>query len=116
MRPRGLKIADLRHRITIQKLILEESPNGPVKEWIDRTERWGKIELMGLNGREKYGQIGHSEVTHRIIFRGMPDISYKDTRFKHQGKIYQPIEPPANADGLGKWTTIAVKEVQAYSK
>lgn len=101
-----------RHRVTIQERRTIPGPDGPITEWVNAETRWARVVLVGLEGREKYQQLGHSQVRNAIHFRGAVDVTLGQHRFKWRGKSYVPIEPPADPTGMGTETVVAVAEAE----
>lgn len=105
-------IGHLKDRIRVQERIIDETPTGVKRTWQDKETRWGRMVLIGLDGRAKYEQVGYSNVTHKLILRGNLDLSLADTRFIWRNKVYEPIEPAGNPDGFDDYIVMAVRHVK----
>jgi len=101
-----------RHRVTIQERQTTPGPDGPITDWVDVKTRWARVVLVGLEGREKYQQLGHSQVRNAIHFRGAVAITMGQHRFKWRNSFYLPIEPPADPTGAGTETVVTITEVK----
>ena len=103
-------------RVTIQEYVEIEDPMGTVKDWQDVEKYspfvWATKIYISIEGRERFQQIGHSDIDFYLRFSHPIDISLADNRFKIDGKYYEAIEPPQERGLISRRATkIAVKEV-----
>lgn len=99
-------------RVTVQDYVEVEDPMGTVKEWQDVETYWGKKGIIGIDGQEKFQQIGHSEVDFWIIFSHAIDLNLSEYRLEIEGKYYEIIEPPTDRGVISREKTIVpVREV-----
>ena len=102
----------LKDRVRVQERTTDEKATGVTRSWTDVVTRWGRLVLVNLDGRARYEQVGYSNVTHQIIFRGKLDLSLAKTRFVVQGKVYEPVDPAGNPDGYDDFVVIPVRHVR----
>jgi head-tail adaptor len=96
----------LKDRVQIQEKTTTQTATGAVEVW--KPVQWKYARVVPLDARARaYFQQIHSEVTHKIIFRGSVSLSLGNNRFLHGAKIFKPIEPPQEIEGA---TVIMVKE------
>ena len=99
-------------RVTVQEYVEIDDPMGAVKEWSDVETYWATKIYISIEGREKFQQIGHSDIDFYLRFSHPIDISLADNRFKIDGKYYEAIQPPEQRGLISRRTTkIAVREV-----
>ena len=99
-------------RVTVQEFVEIDDPMGTVKEWQDTETYWATKIYISIEGREKFQQVGHSDIDFYLRFSHPIDISLADNRFKINGKYYEAIEPPQERGLISRRATkIAVKEV-----
>ena len=99
-------------RVTVQEYAEVEDPMGTTKEWQDVKTYWATKIYISIEGREKFQQIGHSDIDFYLRFSHSIDISLADNRLKIDGKYYEAIQPPEQRGLISrKATKIAVKEV-----
>jgi SPP1 family predicted phage head-tail adaptor len=86
---------ELRHKITIQKLVnIQDTFGQPVEQWPDVVTVWASVNP--IIGREFFAaQQVNSEVTHKIKMRYRSDIT-SDMRIKLGNRIFDIISPPIN--------------------
>ncbi len=103
-------ISRLRHRIVVLE---KNSSPGPLGRDLDKRKvamLWGAFIELGLDGRAKYQQIGHTAVTGKMIFRGPVSLDMSRHSFFYKGKEYEAVEPPGNPDTQERYITIVVRE------
>ncbi len=98
-----------RDRVTIQTLTIEDGPGGSTETWDDTGSRWCRVVPLSVDARAQYGRVG-SNTSHRIDFRGQVNLSLANNRFVWREKVLYPTDPPIDLDGLGRSTSIAVRE------
>lgn len=101
---------NLRHRITIQRYVVEVDELGQETEgeWQDFKKLWADIKTM--QGREYFAAAAtQAENTSRFIVRYTPDITH-DMRVKYDGRIYDIVQPPINDNELNETLTIIAKD------
>ena len=99
-------------RVTVQEYVEVKDPMGTTKEWQDVETYWATKIYISIEGREKFQQIGHSDIDFYLRFSHPIDISLADNRFEINGKYYEAIEPPQERGLISRRATkIAVKEV-----
>ena len=103
-------------RVTVQEYEEIQDPMGTVKEWSDVETYWATKIYISIEGREKFQQIGHSDIDFYLRFSHPIDISLADNRFKivenDNPVYYEAIEPPQERGLISRRSTkIAVKEV-----
>jgi len=109
-------IGQLNDRIRVQERITETTATGVKRFWRDKEVRWGRMVLIGLDGRAKYEQVGYTNVSHNLILRGSLDLSLSKIRFIWRNRIYEPIEPAGDPDGFDDYVTMLVRHVQEEGK
>ncbi len=101
-------VADLRHRITIQKQAAsQDGAGGSIISWGDFKSIWAQIEP--LSGRELYeAQRLSNRVTHKVTVRYLANLT-PDMRVKHGVKIYKIISI-VNLRELDTWMILLCEE------
>lgn len=103
----------MRDKVRIETI--EKSPGtiGPGVETVSTFETvWCDVAVLSTKARMEYQKQGIT-VSHRLQMRDEPTISFKDTRFvwiTNGDTVLHPVEGPINLDGVGRMTTILVKE------
>ena len=99
-------------RVTVQDYVEVEDPMGTVKEWQDVETYWAKKGIIGIEGQEKFQQIGHTEVDFWITFSHAIDLNLSEYRLEIQGGYYEIIQPPTDRGVISrKKTIVPVREV-----
>lgn len=99
-------------RVTVQEFVEVVDPMGTAREWSDAGTYWATKIYISIDGKEKFQQIGHSDIDFYLRFSHPIDISLADNRFKFDDKYYEAIQPPEQRGLISRRTTkIAVKEV-----
>ena len=99
-------------RVTVQNYVEVEDPLGTTKEWQDLETYWGTKGIIGVDGQEKFQNIGYSDVDFYITFSHEIALNLSDYRLKINGKYYELVKPPTTRGVLSRRKTIvAVKEV-----
>lgn len=82
-----MKISDLRHRITLQKLeMVQDSYGQPTETWEDIATVWAAVNP--ISGREFFqAETINSEVTHKILIRYRAGIE-PTMRVKFKDRIF----------------------------
>jgi len=97
----------LRHRITVEQLVVEHDSNGAtVETWSDAFGRMLSAEILPLSGRELMAaQAVQSQVNTRIRLRHRPGLAAA-MRAVHRGTVYdiQAVVPDPGS-GTG-WVTL----------
>lgn len=94
-----IKIGDLRHRLTIQKLEKVKDPvSGELKEeWTEFATVWGSVE--DLAGREFFdAQQVNAEITTRVKIRYLKGIK-ATMRIIYDDRVLEIAAPPMDPDG-----------------
>lgn len=100
-------------RVTIQKATEDNTdPLGEKKVWTDEETYWANKIYIGIDGKQKYQQIGFSDVEFFIRFNQKLNINLSDNRLKIDTDIYEVIDP-ASVRGLisRDVSKVAVREV-----
>ena len=97
----------LRDRVQIQEKTTTPGPLGESIVWKPVETRHARVIHLDAKARAVYQQL-QSEVSHRIVMRGIVSFNLGSNRFKWGDKTLEPVEPPQLIDGN---TTIAVKEM-----
>lgn len=101
----------LRDRITIQEGVIINTLGGATTTWSDGQSVWARVIQIGASGAARYEQAGYTRVTHEVIIRGGPIITMAGTRFAWGDRILQLAAPPVDTPNLGRFMTIACREV-----
>lgn len=82
-----MKIGDLRHRITLQKLeMVQDSYGQPTETWTDVATVWAAVNP--ISGREFFqAETINSEITHKILIRHRAGIE-PSMRVKFKDRIF----------------------------
>ncbi|GIW49202.1 MAG: head-tail adaptor protein [Caloramator sp.] len=82
-----MKIGDLRHRVTLQKLeMVQDSYGQPTETWTDVATVWAAVNP--ISGREFFQtETINSEVTHKILIRYMQGVK-PAMRIKFKDRIF----------------------------
>lgn len=70
--------------------------------------KFAQVKPLNAQARLQYQQLGHSEVTHEVMFRGDVTVSLGNYQIKHGSLTLEPVNPPRLIDGN---TIIPVKEI-----
>ena len=97
-----------RHRIVIEKLETEDSPHGTIEEWNEHITIWGRVTEVNLDGREKYDQIGYSDVSKQVEFSYPVDVKMAGYRIVYNNQTYELIEP-LSSDQIGRLSSVVVR-------
>ncbi|BER92691.1 phage head closure protein [Atrimonas thermophila] len=105
-----MRIGELRHRVTIQRLNrVPDGMGGYEEQWQDVVSLWAKVEP--LKGRERFvAQQAQSEVTHRITTRYYSGIE-PQMRVVYRNRNFD-IEVVINVDEKNEWLELQCVEVQ----
>jgi head-tail adaptor len=106
-----MKAGNFRDRIIIQERVTTITALGTTEIWSTVETRWARAVEIKTDGKAKYQQIGHDDVTHRFVFRGNVDIDMTKNRFVWRSERYEAVEPAKDPDSTGRYTTIAVRKV-----
>jgi len=99
-------------RVTVQEYVEVEDPLGTTKEWNDTETYWAHKGIIGIEGQEKFQQIGHSEVDFWITFSHTIDLNLSEYRLEIKGKYYEIIRPPTERGLISRRKTVVpVREV-----
>lgn len=104
----------LRHDVDVLEETWENTPLGRVSTWTTRETIPCLVKLESLEGRGKFEQLGYSEVKRTVVFRGPVNLSIKD-RLLFEGQLLEIIEPPGNPDGVNRFVTVSVREIEESS-
>ena len=71
-----MNVGKMRHRITFQRRATEKDrAGGYTDDWVDVTTTWAQI--SPISGKEYFGQVRETTVSHRIYCRYRPGIDPK---------------------------------------
>ena len=97
----------LRDRVQIQEKTITQGALGQTVVWKPALRMYAAVIPLDVKARAVYQQL-HSEVTHKIIFRGSVDITLGNNRILHGSKTYEPVE---TAQEINHTTIVVCKEV-----
>lgn len=101
---------DLRHLVTLQKLVQTESEYGEtIESWVDYMQVWAQVE--GLRGKEFLlsRQMPGGEITSKITIRYRNDID-RTMRIKSENRIFEIIAI-LDKEGKRRFLEIMAREV-----
>ena len=104
-------IGAYRHRVTILRRTVVQTPDGQEETWSPTATRWAAVEPLSSRARAEYQQV-LGEVTHRFRFRGVVSLPFGGTRLAWRGETYELAEP-AVVSPLGDETTVAARRLTA---
>jgi SPP1 family predicted phage head-tail adaptor len=101
---------ELRHRITIQKLVNTQDTFGqPLEQWPNVVTVWASVKP--IVGKEFFAaETVNSEVTHKIKIRYRAGIT-PDMRVKFKNRYFQIIGPPINYKELNTELQLMCREL-----
>ena len=97
----------LKDRVTIQLRTATQTSLGETIIWTPVEKRYARVIPLDARARAVYQQL-QSQVTHKIVMRGVVSLSLGNNRILHGSKTYEPIEPVL---AIGNVTVAMVKEV-----
>lgn len=106
----------LRHRIDILFGVEENTVGGVITAWDHVDTVWASVVQIGADGTARYSQSGYSDVTHEVTMRAGPSLPLATTRIKWGERQLQPRRPALDPDQLGRFVTIACREVNDGEK
>ena len=107
---RAVRAGDLRHRVTIQQLVVGQDDYGqPLNTWKDAATVWAKVE--DLTGREYFAaqQVPTAEVSTRVTIRWRADIE-PAMRVVHGARVLD-IKAVLDPDGRKRELQLMCQEV-----
>lgn len=111
-RNRGVRIGDLRHRVTLQDYTITRASTGEdAKAWFDVATVWAGIEPLPTRWREYFiAQQTVNEVTVAVTLRYRSELKPR-MRFAHQGRhLY--IESIVNLGEENRFLQVFCSEVE----
>lgn len=111
---RRIKMSDLRHRVTIQKAVMETNDRG-VETFVfpgaEDFKVWAHIESYGA--KITHGEAEKaSAIEFRITVRFRTDITAQD-RILHKGRVFEQTLPPQNLDERRMFLQLQCREMVA---
>ncbi len=104
-----MTLADaLKNRVTIQLRTATQTATGETIIWTPVETRYARVILLDVAARAVYQQL-QSQVTHKVMMRGVVTLNLGNNRLLWGDKILEPVEPVQTLDD--KTSVVMVKEV-----
>jgi len=81
-------------------------------KWVDVRSLSCRKAAIDTNAQAKFQQLGHSNVSMYLQFRGLINIKIGEHRFKNDrtDEVYIPANPPEHRGSINKITRVYVKK------
>ena len=96
----------LKDRIQIQLRVAIQTAMGETVTWVPVQTRYARVVPLDAKARAVYQQL-HSEVSHKVEFRGTVNISLGNNRMLWKDKTLEPVEP---VQEIGNASVVMSKE------
>ena len=97
----------LKDRVTIQLRTSTQGVLGETVVWSPAGTHYARVIPLDAKARAIYQQL-KSEVSHKVVFRGVVTLSLGNNRILHGSKTYELVEPTQIIENS---TTVICKEV-----